>query len=315
MKVRNHALYNKAQEEEIFVFFEYLPKVASIVCKNDSLWKGVGAPPSDLYNVLMNLAIKQYFGRSLRRSIGLIRLMKRAFKLHFKVLCFKTLSNYLNNLCVRKYLNQIIRYTSNPLRYIEKNFATDKTGEKTRTFSSWYSIRCNKEISKRDCLYVHITTGTELHSVTAIDVFVEDGKDNIIFRKHVKVTSKEFDIDTWTGDGMYQARENCTAVANAGGKPYFKIKSGVTLKPKGHPAWKEMVKESREYPLRYLDKYHQRSNVECTNSAKKRKFNDFVRSKNDIAKENECHMTWCCYNFTVLSRAYHELGLEPERFW
>ena len=104
MKVRNHALYNKAQEDEIFVFFEYLPKVIGIVCKNDSLWKGVGAPPSNLYDVLMNLAIKQYFGRSLRRSIGLIRLMKRAFRLHLKVLCFKTLDNYLNNLCVRKYL-------------------------------------------------------------------------------------------------------------------------------------------------------------------------------------------------------------------
>ena len=76
-----------------------------------------------------------------------------------------------------------------------------------------------------------------------------------------------------------------------------------------------MIKESREFSLRYLDKYHQRSNVECTNSAKKRKFYDFVRGKKDMAKENECHMTWCCYNFTVLSRAYYELGLEPDCFW
>ena len=123
MTSRNHSLYNKGQEEEIFVFFDYLPKVASFVCENGSLWKGIGAPPSGLYDVLMNLAIKQYFGRSLRRSIGLIRLMKKAFKLHFNVLCFKTLSNYLNNLCVRKYLNQVITYTSNPLRHIQAGTA------------------------------------------------------------------------------------------------------------------------------------------------------------------------------------------------
>src|SRR3990167_5151661 len=152
MKTRDEALYNLAQENEIFIFFGYLPRVAYFVCKNDSLWKRVGAPPAKLYDVLMNLSIKQYFGRSLRRSIGLIKAIRKAFKLDlkqsslksslnalikairkafkldFKLLCFKTLDNYLNNPCVRNYLDEIIRYTSNPLKFLEKNFATDKTG-------------------------------------------------------------------------------------------------------------------------------------------------------------------------------------------
>jgi len=59
------------------------------------------------------------------------------------------------------------------LKYLEKNFATDKTGERTKTYSSWYSIRCNKETKKRDHINVHITSGCELHAVTAIDVLVE----------------------------------------------------------------------------------------------------------------------------------------------
>ncbi|MBI5871629.1 hypothetical protein HZB88_00925 [archaeon] len=136
MKERDEALYNCSQENEIFIFFEYLPRVTYFVCKNNDLWSGIGAPPARLYDVLMNLSIKQYFGRSLRRSVGLIRLMRRAFKLDFKLLCFKTLDNYLNNPCVRTYLDKIIRYTSNPLRFLEKNFATDKTGERTHTRSS-----------------------------------------------------------------------------------------------------------------------------------------------------------------------------------
>ena len=167
MKTRDEALYNLAQENEIFIFFGYLPRVAYFVCKNDSLWKRVGAPPAKLYDVLMNLSIKQYFGRSLRRSIGLIKAMRKAFKLDFKLLCFKTLDNYLNNPCVRNYLDEIIRYTSNPLKFLEKNFATDKTGERTHTRSSWYMIRCNKTVQKRDHLNVHITVGCELHPVVA----------------------------------------------------------------------------------------------------------------------------------------------------
>ncbi len=151
----------------------------------------MGAPPAKLYDVLMNLSIKQYFGRSLRRSMGLIRLMKKSFKISFRVLCFKTLDNYLNNPYLKKYLDKLTTYTSNPLRFLEKNFATDKTGERTVTRSSWYSIRCNKEIKKRDHINVHITTGCELHSVTSVDVLVEKGKDNIIFRNHVKALEKE----------------------------------------------------------------------------------------------------------------------------
>lgn len=263
MKGRDEALYNRSQENEIFIFFDYLPRVVHFVCKNDSLWSGVGAPPAKLYDVLMNLSIKQYFGRSLRRSISYVKLMKRAFKLDFKVLCFKTLNNYLNNPCIRKYLNEIIRY------------------------------------------------GCELHPVVTIDILAEKGKDNIIFRKHIKNIINDFSINISSADSVYLSRQNCTAVEKAGGKPRFHIKKGLTKKPKGHPAWKRMLTHAEEHPEEYYREYHTRSNVECTNSAKKRKFGDTVHSKNDVAKEQESHLTWCAYNFSILSRAYYELGIEP----
>ena len=314
MKTRSEALYNLAQENEIFIFFEYLPRVVSFVCKNDSLWKGVGAPPAGLYDVLMNLSIKQYFGRSLRRSIGMIRAMKKAFRLNFRLLCFKTLDNYLNNSCVRKYMDEIIRCTSNPLKFVEMNFATDKTGERTHTKSSWHMIRCNKKVQKRDHLNIHITVGCELHPVVAFTALVEKGKDNIIFRKHIKRVDKDFNANIHSADSTYLSRENCTAVEEVNAKPRFHLKNGLTKKPKGHPAWKRMLQFAQENPEQYEDEYHTRSNVECTNKAKKQKFGDYVLCKNDTAKEQESELTWCAYNFSVLSRANYELGIEPHEW-
>lgn len=312
MKKRSEVLYNLGQENEVFIFFEYLPKVIFFVCKNEDMWCGVGAPPAKLYDVLMNLSIKEYFGRSLRRSMGLIRLMKRAFRLRFKVLCFKTLDNYLNNSCVRKYLDRIIEYTSNPLKCLEKNFATDKTGERTKSFSSWYSLRCGKKSLKRDHLNVHITTGCELHTVTSVTVLKEKGKDNIIFRKHNKKLKKQgFEVNIHSGDSVYLSRENCTAVEEIGGKPRFHLKKRLTKKPKSHPAWKKMLIYAEENPEEYDKEYHTRSNVESTNHAKKSKFGDLVRCKNDTAQEQESHLSWCSYNFSILSRAYYELDIEP----
>lgn len=312
MKGRDETRYNLSQENEVFIFFRYLPRVITCVCKNESLWSGVGAPPADLYDVLMNLSIKHYFGRSLRRSIGLIRLMRIAFRLRFRVLCFKTLDNYLNNSCVRKYLDRIIEYTSSPLKFLEKNFATDKTGERTNSFSGWYGVRCNKKLRKRDHLNIHITTGCELHAVTSVTVLKEKGKDNIIFRKHNRKLKKNgFSVNVHSGDGVYLSRENCTDVEEVGGKPRFHLKKGLTKKPKGHPAWKRMLLYAEEHPEEYEAEYHTRSNVESTNHAKKSKFGDTVRCKDNTAQEQECHLSWCCYNFSVLSRAYYELDIEP----
>ena len=314
MKTRDEAMYNHAQENEVFVFFGYLPRVTHFVSKNDSLWNGRGAPPARLFDVLMNLSIKQYFGRSLRRSIGLIRAMKKAFGLHFKLLCFKTLDNYLNNPCVRKYLDDIIRYTAKPLRFLEKNFATDKTGERTHTRSSWYIVRCNKEVKKRNHLNVHITVGCELHPIVAFTALVEKGRDNEIFRSHIKRTSLDFDAKIHTGDGAYLSRQNCTAVEEIGARPRFNLKKGLTKKPKGHPAWKRMLQDAEKNRIEYEKEYHTRSNVESTNMAKKQKFGDYVLCKNGIAKEQESELTWCAYNFSILSRALYELGIEPNEW-
>ena len=111
---------------------------------------------------------------------------------------------------------------------------------------------------------------------------------------------------------MYASRENCNKCAEYGIKPYFKLKENVTDRSKDSPAWRGMVRESREEPEDYDPHYHKRSNVESTNSAKKRKFNNFVRSRIDEVKENEEMFTWSCYNFGVLTRAYYEYGIVPE---
>ena len=75
-----------------------------------------------------------------------------------------------------------------------------------------------------------------------------------------------------------------------------------------------MLKASEDTPKQYEKEYHVRSNVESTNMAKKQKFGDYVLCKNDTAKEQESELTWCAYNFSVLSRAYYELGIEPNEW-
>lgn len=305
-KKRNEAVYNFMQENEIPMFFDLMPGIVKNVLYIDSLWEGVGRPPLKLYDVLICLLVKEYFQLSLRRSIGMLKLLKSAKIIDIETVpSFKTLSNYLNKPEIQKILQDLIAVTSAIFAEVETHMATDSTGISTLTRSSWYEIRVCKKSERKDHLIVHTTVGTESNVVAAIDIRIKQGEDNIIFRNHVKRVKNLFrNIKDWSGDSMYLARENCNAVAEIGANPWFRLKSNTTAKAKGSPAWKKMVNTMREKPEIAEPKYHKRSNVESTFSAKKRKFNRYVRATNNIAKINEETLAWVCYNFSIITKAY-----------
>lgn len=309
---RDFALYDSIQQNEWFFFFETLPALVHYVAGNVSFWRNVGRPPEDADDILTCLLVWQRFPNMAARSAHSFLLFLRAIHvIHVKVPCFKTLTNYQANERMRYYLNRCIEESSKPLSIIEHDFATDMTGVRTNRFSSWYSLRCDKKIRKRDHIATHITTGVKSNIVTAVDVCVKKGMDNVIFRKHVRETAKNFSIDEWSGDGMYQCRENCTEVVEAGGLPFFKLKKGITKKPKGHPAWKDMIVRSEADKASYDKSYHKRSNVESDNHSKHSKLGDHVRSKLVTAMEQEEHLKWVNYNILVLNRASLEWGIKP----
>lgn len=308
---KDEATYNLIQENEIFIFLRFLPLAALFVCKNKNLWKGIGRPPHNLRDILICLSIQQYFGKSLRRSMGIIRLFTRAANISVKIPCFKTLDNYLNNLSIKPYLDELFGITSKPLNHLEKFFATDSTGETTSTASTWYNIRSGKTIEKKDHITAHITTGTNLNIVTAITVNAYEGEDNIIFRKHNQRTAKNFEVEEHSGDSKYLCKENCEDVESVRGMPFFRPKSNTLVSSGGSYAWLRMMLYYYNHPIKAKRSYNRRLNVESTNHAKKSKFGSRVRSKNDVAKENESTFQWLDYNFSVLSRAYYQFDIEP----
>ena len=115
---KDEARYNLIQENELFIFLRFLPLAVLFVCKNESLWKGEGRPPCKLRDILICLSIQQYFGKSLRRSMGIIRFVTQAAKISVDIPCFKTLDNYLNNPLIKPYLAAIIEITSNPFNHL-----------------------------------------------------------------------------------------------------------------------------------------------------------------------------------------------------
>jgi len=262
--------------------------------------------------ILVCLAIQGYTGFSDRRSIGIIEMFTRLANIPISMPCYKSLSNYRNNPLLQPYMDRLTEVITKPMRFVEKDFSTDSTGISTQTFSSWYSLRVGKETRHRDHIMAHITTSRVLNAAVAISIDCNKGKDSEYLREHIGRVRKNFRINDWSGDSAYLSRDNCNAVSETGGVPWFRPKKNTTKKPKGSVSWKRMVTEFKDNPDNANSHYHKRSNSESTNSAKKKKFGKSVRSRNRTAKENEEYMKWVCYNLSVLSRGSFEFGIKPK---
>lgn len=298
---RDEVLYNEIQETEFLNFFDFVRYLSLKVCKGK------------MRNYIVSLLIWHKFPNlSTRRARSLLLFLNKFKIINVKIPCFKTLSNYRENNLLQIILDSLIEESSKPLSIIEHDFATDATGIKTKLFSSWYSIRCQKEITKRDHLTVHITTGVKSNIVTALNVEIKSGKDNEIFREHVDKTIKNFHAEEFSGDGRYWCKDNCKKVVEVGAKPYFKVWKNWSGKSRGCMPWKLMNLEFKNNPEEYGKHYHKRSDVESTNHSKKSLHGNSVYSRLPSARINEETLRWINHNINVLNRAKHEWNIIPK---
>lgn len=112
-------------------------------------------------------------------------------------------------------------------------------------------------------------------------------------------------------DKAYLSNKHFALVAEKGGTLY------VPFKPNSLPGKGEWARLWHLYSFHredFLQHYHQRSNVESTFSAVKRKLGISLRSKLVTAQFNEALCKVLGFNLTMLVHSIHELGIDP-KFW
>jgi hypothetical protein len=302
---RDESIYNEVQESEFLNFFEFVRHLTNYVCKGKKM-----------KSIIQCLVIWRKFPNlSVRRARGLLLLLKKFEMIDAKIPCFKTLSNYNEKNSLQLILEKLLEESSKPLAIIENDFATDMTGIRTTLFSSWFSLRAKKDIKRRDHVRTHLTTGIKSMTVPAVDVLMNEGKDNILMRNHVDKVAEDFKINDWLGDTKYWSKENCRKVSSKGGTPYFKCKIGKTAwngNQSGVPSWKEMNETSNEHPRIYKRHYRKRVKVECTIHSKKSIHGDKIYSRLPSARTNEETLRWVNHNINVLNRAHIEWKIKPK---
>lgn len=158
----------------------------------------------------------------------------------------------------------------------------------------------------------HAIVGTRTHMVLGVRVTPENSNDYPQFIPLVKrIAELGFTPRVVAADKGYLGRSNLQTCADLGFDPKIPFKSSSREKSRGCPIW---WKQYHQFMLRreeWEKDYHQRSNVESTFSAIKRKLGEPLLSKNELARFNELLAKILAYDIGVVVHEIFKRGMDP----
>jgi transposase len=270
-----------------------------------------GRPPLLLADVVFAVCFKTYSTFSGRRFMTDLRdACDRGYM--SKAIHYNSIFKYLEDDALTPILRAMVTVSSLPLKVVDVSFAVDSSGFGSSKFIKWHDTKHGTERRQAEWVKCHLTAGTRTGIVTAVHVERQDTGDAPNFPPLVNATARNFTVREVMGDKADSSVANLQTVTDLGATPLIPFRSNTTHEEGG--LWSELFTHFCEHRDEFLQRYHQRSNVEGVFSAIKREFGDAVRSKTDVAMVNEVLTKVVAHNVCVVNAEMHELGIAG-RFW
>jgi transposase len=302
--------YNAAQCEEKGVVQALLRSLCDGIPTPEH--PGRGRKPMPLADAVYGMTMKVYTTVSGRRATTDIEACADAGHLA-KAPRYNTLFDYMEKPELTPLLTSLVEQSAAPLAAVESQFAVDSTGFATSVYRRWYDAKYGREMSEHTWLKAHAMVGCLTNVITSVRVTEGNVNDCPELPGLVKATADAgFQIREVSADKAYLSTKNLEAVEAVGAVPYVPLKSN--SQGIGPAAWRRLFGLFVYRSDEFLAHYHQRSNVESTFSAIKRKFGGAVRSKRYAAQVNEVLCKCLCHNLATLCHAMRELGVAEPTF-
>jgi transposase len=270
-----------------------------------------GPKPHVVRDMVFAMAYKVYCGLSCRRfSTDLLEAHEMGFTT--RPVPGVKVPGFFEDAYFTPILKELIVYSARPLRAVETAFAIDSSGFGSSRHERWYDQKYG--VTRTRCVWVktHVACGVKTNVVTAVRILDKDAADSPQFVPLVRETKRHFEIGEVSADKAYASVENFEEVAGCGGQAFIAFKSNATGAAGG--MFEKAFHFFQFNQAEYMERYHQRSNVESTFSAIKRKFGASVASRTDAAMANEVLCKILCHNLTCLIQEQETLGIVPV-FW
>lgn len=305
--------YNKAQTEEKDIFQRLLHHFCEGIGEPSQV---MGRPRLSLPDMIFSAAFKVYSTVSARRFMCDLREAHGKGYIS-KLPCYNSIFRYFEDEILTPHLEILIEESSLPLQMLESSFAVDSSGFSTSKFVQWVQAKHHnpKLLEARDWVKVHLMCGVKTNVVTAVQITDRFAGDSPLFKPLVEATGRNFTMSAVSADKAYLSVNNLQTVLDHNAMPYIPFKANSDpAKKSPNPTWRRMYYYFAYNQQYFMDRYHQRSNVESTFSMIKAKFGDSLRSKTKTAQVNEALCKILCHNLCCLIQSMFEFQIKPE-FW
>lgn len=271
-----------------------------------------GRPCIYVKDMLKSLLIMSYNGMSYRRARGDLEIAKTLGVIN-AIPKRSTLCKYMGNEEIKERLEKLIQQSA--LYFLEgiHTLIVDST---------WFPLKANSsghnkkpyDRKKGDKFIPPLEKTRKIHigiiKDSRIIAFAKTSKgtahDSPFCKEIIStIIDNGFMINTLLGDAGYLSKDNYAFAQKKGVENIFiDFRSNVTGKRAKSQAWRDaffLYKKDNEY---WHEIYRFRVLIESVFSSIKRKFMNWLRMKNEIARDNEMLLKILAYNLTILGKRY-----------
>lgn len=300
--------YDKAKTNQDILFKKMLQELLFLTLQEDTIPKR-GRKAYSKKDRLFAMCIKVFYKSDLRKCQSILKELKN---LHYieKVPCFKSIDNFFNDAEISKILDELIFISALPLSNVEQTGAIDSTGFSTSRFENWNSVKWGKDEGKaRIWRKAHAAIGCKTNIFFSVEITRRNVADASMFEKVIGNKPKFFNMENFVADKAYLSRNILNFINELGLNPYIPFKSNSRALAKGCPIWRTLFYEFKTNRESYMQKYHQRSNIETGFHMVKQRFGDHLMTKNLTANVNEIKVKFLCHNICVLIQEAFERSI------
>lgn len=274
-----------------------------------------GRPRLDIKELLFSLMSRTYNakGQSSRTVVSNLKCNQKG-KYLSSIPSHGSMSNYLKMTELTDVLQSMLTVSSLPLVAVEESFSIDSSKFGTPNFKRMENVKYGNTEQWRVKVKLHAMCGNRTHVITSARVTDGDSHDISFFGELFEQTRHFFDVRDLCADKGYSSYKNIELVMKAGVMPYISFKHNA----RGDSAnefWNWAFHYFSLYRAEYLEKYHQRSNVESLFASMKGRFGRILRTKTFDRQINELLCMAICHNLCVLVKAMYQLGIEPTDYF
>jgi transposase len=301
--------YDAAKTNEDVLFKQLLSELLLLTVK-PSTAKRNGRKGFDTRTKIFSMCIKEYYKSDLRKTTSILKELQHV-NIIGKAPSYKSIDNFFNDHSLNRLLDTLILITALPLALVEKTGAMDSTGMSVHKYDSWQQHKWGTQTARTKCFRkLHAVVGTTTNVFISVDVTLKSVADVTMLRAVVSDRPRYFEhMHDFVADKAYSSRDALDFLHELGLTPLIPFKRTSSSTPKGSRIWREMFGFFHTEPEEFLERYHQRSNVETTFHMLKMRFGDYLMTKNFVANQNEIKVRVLCHNLCVLIQEAAERGI------